>query len=191
MSVGMGLHFVVRKIDVEVASCWQRSWARTIWNDECFVQKITGAGCCAAVCKWLCFFFQHHLCSDSQICDQKAERTEGPVDAASCSPSETCLFPPLSRSVPLTIKGDMEWNHVHLSMESAVLLHYYLLVYLWRHLYFYPVVEKFLLLVKSLKKQFSIPFNFILWFCCFNALRWMWGELRHILMCPWCLCLEE
>lgn len=127
-SLGMGLRFVVRKIDVEVASCWQCSRARTIWNDECFVQKITGAGCCAAVCKWLCCFFQHHLCSDSQICDQKAERTEGPVDAAPCSPSETCLFPPLSRSVPLTIKGDMEWNHVHLSMESAVLLRCYLLV---------------------------------------------------------------
>lgn len=52
-----------------------------------------GMGCSApTMCKWFCFFFQYHLCSDSQICNQKTEGAERSVDATSYSPYETCFF---------------------------------------------------------------------------------------------------
>lgn len=54
---------------------------------------VLGVSCSAAgMCKWLCFFFQYHLCSDGQICNQKTERVERSVDLHPALPVKLVFF---------------------------------------------------------------------------------------------------
>uniref|UniRef100_A0A8C4UT56 60S ribosomal protein L37a n=1 Tax=Falco tinnunculus TaxID=100819 RepID=A0A8C4UT56_FALTI len=61
---------------------------------------------------WWCLDLQYHLCSDSQICHQKTEGIERPVEATSCPHCEASFFSPTVKICPFINKKVItEWNH--------------------------------------------------------------------------------